>query len=26
RTGDGIYCQPTHWMQLPAGPQEAKGE
>ncbi len=22
RTGDGIYCQPTHWMQLPAGPQE----
>lgn len=26
RTGDGIYCQPTHWMQLPAGPQEVKGE
>ncbi|HHD7453065.1 TPA: DUF551 domain-containing protein [Klebsiella pneumoniae] len=24
RTGDGIYCQPTHWMQLPAGPQEVK--
>ncbi|EPS9113126.1 DUF551 domain-containing protein [Klebsiella pneumoniae] len=23
RTGDGIYCQPTHWMQLPAAPQEA---
>ncbi|HDG5030361.1 TPA: DUF551 domain-containing protein [Klebsiella pneumoniae] len=20
RTGDGIYCQPTHWMPLPAGP------
>ncbi|MCU4144416.1 DUF551 domain-containing protein [Klebsiella quasipneumoniae] len=26
RTGDGIYCQPTHWMQLPAGPKEVKGE
>ncbi|EOG6786388.1 TPA: DUF551 domain-containing protein [Klebsiella pneumoniae] len=26
RTGDGIYCQPTHWMQLPAGPREVKGE
>ncbi|HCA6307459.1 DUF551 domain-containing protein [Escherichia coli] len=26
RTGDGIYCQPTHWMQLPAGPQEVKSE
>ena len=26
RTGDGIYCQPTHWMQLPAAPQEVKGE
>lgn len=24
RTGDGIYCQPTHWMQLPAAPQEVK--
>ncbi len=24
RTGDGIYCQPTHWMQLPAGPQEVR--
>jgi hypothetical protein len=24
RTGDGIYCQPTHWMPLPAGPQEVK--
>lgn len=23
RTGDGIYCQPTHWMPLPAAPQEA---
>lgn len=22
RTGDGIYCQPTHWMPLPAAPQE----
>ncbi|MCF6686013.1 DUF551 domain-containing protein [Raoultella ornithinolytica] len=22
RTGEGIYCQPTHWMPLPAGPQE----
>ncbi|MTD51817.1 DUF551 domain-containing protein [Escherichia coli] len=26
RTGDGIYCHPTHWMQLPAGPQGVKGE
>lgn len=26
RTGEGIYCQPTHWMQLPAGPQEVKSE
>lgn len=26
RTGEGIYCQPTHWMQLPAGPREVKGE
>lgn len=26
RTGDGIYCQPTHWMQLPAGPQEVNCE
>ncbi|HCF8256959.1 TPA: DUF551 domain-containing protein [Klebsiella pneumoniae] len=26
RTGDGIYCQPTHWMPLPAAPQEVKGE
>ncbi|WP_410316241.1 DUF551 domain-containing protein [Klebsiella pneumoniae] len=26
RTGDGIYCQPTHWMPLPAGPQGVKGE
>lgn len=26
RTGDGIYCQPTHWMQLPAGPKEVQGE
>ncbi|WP_374701465.1 DUF551 domain-containing protein [Klebsiella quasivariicola] len=25
-TGEGIYCHPTHWMQLPAGPQEVKGE
>lgn len=24
RTGEGIYCQPTHWMPLPAGPQEVK--
>lgn len=24
RTGEGIYCQPTHWMPLPAGPQEGK--
>lgn len=24
RTGDGIYCQPTHWMQLPAAPQEVR--
>lgn len=24
RTGDGIYCQPTHWMPLPAAPQEPK--
>lgn len=24
RTGDGIYCQPTHWMPLPAAPQEVK--
>ncbi|MEG5949727.1 DUF551 domain-containing protein [Enterobacter kobei] len=22
RTGDGIYCQPTHWMPLPAAPQQ----
>ncbi|HFN0604780.1 TPA: DUF551 domain-containing protein [Klebsiella pneumoniae] len=22
RTGDGIYCQPTHWMPLPEAPQE----
>ncbi|EML9023535.1 TPA: DUF551 domain-containing protein [Klebsiella pneumoniae] len=26
RTGEGIYCQPTHWMPLPAAPQEVKGE
>lgn len=26
RTGDGIYCQPSHWMPLPAAPQEMKGE
>ncbi|HHS9880567.1 TPA: dATP/dGTP pyrophosphohydrolase domain-containing protein [Klebsiella aerogenes] len=26
RTGDGIYCQPSHWMPLPSGPQEVKGE
>nr|WP_041165398.1 DUF551 domain-containing protein [Klebsiella variicola] len=26
RTGEGIYCQPTHWMQLPAGPREVKSE
>ncbi len=26
RTGDGIYCQPTHWMPLPAAPQEVKSE
>ncbi|EOH0528109.1 DUF551 domain-containing protein [Klebsiella aerogenes] len=26
RTGDGIYCQPTHWMPLPAAPQEVKGD
>ena len=26
RTGEGIYCQPNHWMQLPAGPREVKGE
>lgn len=25
-TGEGIYCQPTHWMPLPAAPQEVKGE
>ncbi|HHL0165518.1 TPA: dATP/dGTP pyrophosphohydrolase domain-containing protein [Klebsiella pneumoniae] len=24
RTGEGIYCQPTHWMPLPAGPQEVR--
>ncbi|HGI7059107.1 TPA: DUF551 domain-containing protein [Klebsiella pneumoniae] len=24
RTGEGIYCQPTHWMPLPAAPQEGK--
>lgn len=24
RTGDGIYCQPTHWMPLPAAPKEVK--
>ncbi|MBG2534408.1 DUF551 domain-containing protein [Klebsiella pneumoniae] len=24
RTGDGIYCQPSHWMSLPAAPQEVK--
>ncbi|MFW7913575.1 DUF551 domain-containing protein [Klebsiella pneumoniae] len=24
RTGEGIYCQPTHWMPLPAAPQEVK--
>lgn len=24
RSGDGIYCQPTHWMPLPAAPQEVK--
>ena len=24
RTGDGIYCQPTHWMPLPAAPQEVR--
>lgn len=24
RTGDGIYCQPSHWMPLPASPQEVK--
>lgn len=25
RNGDGIYCQPTHWMPLPAAPhQEVK--
>lgn len=22
RSGDGIYCQPTHWMPLPAAPQQ----
>ncbi|KJW82022.1 dATP/dGTP pyrophosphohydrolase domain-containing protein [Enterobacter asburiae] len=22
RNGDGIYCQPTHWMPLPAEPQQ----
>ncbi|HDU4419187.1 TPA: DUF551 domain-containing protein [Klebsiella aerogenes] len=22
RTGDGIYCQPSHWMPLPSAPQE----
>lgn len=22
RNGDGIYCQPTHWMPLPAAPQQ----
>ncbi|EJO3116778.1 TPA: DUF551 domain-containing protein [Klebsiella pneumoniae] len=26
RTGDGIYCQPTHWMPLPAAPQEVNRE
>ena len=26
RTGEGIYCQPTHWMPLPAAPQEVKSE
>ncbi|SYF02449.1 Eaa1 [Klebsiella pneumoniae] len=26
RTGDGVYCQPTHWMPLPAAPQEVKGD
>ncbi|HII0368077.1 TPA: DUF551 domain-containing protein [Klebsiella pneumoniae] len=26
RTGDGIYCHPTHWMPLPAAPQEVKSE
>ncbi|HCF8479899.1 DUF551 domain-containing protein [Klebsiella quasipneumoniae] len=24
RTADGIYCQPSHWMSLPAAPQEGK--
>ncbi|HEO9965034.1 TPA: DUF551 domain-containing protein [Klebsiella aerogenes] len=24
RTGDGIYCQPSHWMPLPSAPQEVK--
>lgn len=22
RSGDGIYCQPTHWMPLPAAPEQ----
>ncbi len=26
RTGDGIYCQPTHWMPLTAAPQEVNRE
>lgn len=26
RTGEGIYCQPTHWMPLPAAPQEVNRE
>lgn len=26
RTGDGIYCQPTHWMPLPAAPKEVNRE
>ncbi|HIA9747265.1 DUF551 domain-containing protein [Klebsiella pneumoniae] len=24
--GDSLSHEPTHWMQLPAGPQEVKGE
>ncbi|HBL4691960.1 DUF551 domain-containing protein [Citrobacter sedlakii] len=24
--GGGVYCKPTHWMPLPAAPQEVKSE
>ncbi len=24
--GGGVYCKPTHWMSLPAAPQQAKSQ